>query len=299
MVREWGDRTLHRSADTRGGDRLSGVDTSDRTGGAEPAVPYTTRDRILRAALDLFADHGYQRTSLQQIANRLKLTKAAILYHFPSKDQLVVALLEPFLADLEAALRLADGHPSPTARWVLLEAWVDAMIAHRHSLGMLLHDASMLTRSGGGTYARIMSIARRAYAIVAGPDATLHEQVRAVQAVAALGDPVVFFDDVPAPRLRAEMLAGVRRLLGDSTIEPRPADAPAAEAAQRPADAPAAGGRRRAGRPPAMSPERTRAAQAMYAQGGQRVEEIAALLGVSRATVYRHLRPPESSQNAQ
>lgn len=236
----------------------------------------TTRDRILRTARDLFAERGYQRTSLRQIADRLRLTKAAILYHFPSKEHLVGALIEPLMTGLEEAVDAASGLPPRTARWVMLEAWVETMLAHRRSLGMLLHDLSMLTR--GGLYPRMMSLAMRAYAVVAGPDATLAEQVRAVQAVAMLGDPVVFFDDVPVARLRAEMLAGVRRLLDDAAPPP---------------------GRRRAGRPPAMDAVRISAARAMYATGSHRVDEIATALGVSRATVYRHLRRPTESQNSE
>ncbi|MEH1102805.1 helix-turn-helix domain-containing protein, partial [Micromonospora sp. CPCC 205561] len=58
---------------------------------------------------------------------------------------------------------------------------------------------------------------------------------------------------------------------------------------------PAAGGagrvRRRPGRPRAMSPEQVERARRMHADGTRTVDEIAATLGVSRATVYRHLDP--------
>lgn len=288
------------------GVRMPATDTPGVTGTG------TTRDRILRTARDLFADRGYQRTSLQQIADRLRLTKAAILYHFPSKEHLVEALVEPLLTGLEQAVERAGTHPPQTARWVMLEAWVDTMLAHRRSLGMLFHDVSMLTRRG--RYPRLLSLAMRAYATVAGPDATLAEQVRAVQAVATLGDPVVFFDDVPAQRLRAEMLAGVRRLLGEEIPErPSAPSAPSASpsdvgtdcprpvaGAPRPPGMPTATtpGRRQAGRPRAMDATRVGLARSMLASGTHSVDEIAALLGVSRATVYRHLRRDrEESQN--
>jgi AcrR family transcriptional regulator len=47
--------------------------------------------------------------------------------------------------------------------------------------------------------------------------------------------------------------------------------------------------RRGAGRPSVMSTEKLAAAQRMHAAGSHTVEEIAATLGVSRATLYRHL----------
>ena len=46
---------------------------------------------------------------------------------------------------------------------------------------------------------------------------------------------------------------------------------------------------RRGGRPPVMTPHRLRVAQEMYGSGQYTVAAIATTLGVSRASVYRHL----------
>ena len=46
-----------------------------------------TRARIQQIALELFAEHGYERTSLREIAERLGVTKAALYYHFKSKEE--------------------------------------------------------------------------------------------------------------------------------------------------------------------------------------------------------------------
>lgn len=276
---------------------------------ADPADD--TRTRILRAALDLFAEHGYQRTSLRQIGERLRLTKTAILYHFPAKENLLAALVEPLVADLEGLLDTAQTQPTERARWTVLEGWVDTMLAHRRPLGMLFHDIALVGR--GDTYHRLMVIAMRANDLIAGPDAGSRERVRAVQAVAACSDPIVFFTDVSDEVLRADMLDGVRRLLtappadaaGPPEADPppgadlavtavRPAD-PAAAAladASRPDAAPggeAAARRRRPGRPRALGREQIEAARRMHAAGTHSVDAIATTLGVSRATVYRHL----------
>ncbi|MET7707568.1 TetR family transcriptional regulator [Micromonospora sp. NPDC005413] len=275
---------------------------------ADPADD--TRTRILRAALDLFAEHGYQRTSLRQIGERLRLTKAAILYHFPAKEHLLAALVEPLVADLEALLDAAQGQPTEKARWTVLEGWVDVMLAHRRPLGMLFHDIALVGR--GDTYHRLMVIAMRANDLIAGPDAGRRERVRAVQAVASCSDPIVFFVDVPDEVLRADMLDGVRRLLatptsnaaaptGTATTGTAPAGtapagtAPAgtASGSGSPPDATSGVGtvarRRRPGRPAALGREQVEAARRMHAAGTHSVDAIAATLGVSRATVYRHL----------
>ncbi|MEH1029282.1 TetR family transcriptional regulator [Micromonospora profundi] len=252
---------------------------------ADPADD--TRTRILRAALDLFAEHGYQRTSLRQIGERLRLTKAAILYHFPAKEHLLGALVEPLVADLEALLDSAQGQPTEQARWTVLEGWVDIMLAHRRPLGMLFHDIALVGR--GDTYHRLMTIAMRANDVIAGPDGGRRDRVRAVQAVATCSDPVVFFTDVPDEVLRADMLDGVRRLLTPDAAPPPPRDLATAGAAVG-SPAPQAGaGRRRPGRPSALAREQVEAARRMHAAGTHSVDAIAATLGVSRATVYRHL----------
>ncbi|WP_341715879.1 TetR family transcriptional regulator [Micromonospora sp. FIMYZ51] len=263
-----------------------------------------TRSRILRAALDLFAEQGYQRTSLRQIAERLRLTKAAILYHFPSKGDLLTALAEPMVRDLETLMETAGALPAEQARWTLLEGWVDIMLEHRAPLGMLFHDLALVDR--GNTYHRLVRIAMRANEIVAGPDGKRRDRVRAVQAIAMCSDPVVFLLDVPAPVLRADMLDGVRRLLSvDATDHCGPSERGASDGtaiagaaadgvpgvARRHAGVLPDGvtGRRRPGRPPAMTSAQVSAARRMHAAGTHSADEIAAEFGVSRATLYRYL----------
>lgn len=290
---------------------------------AEPADD--TRSRILRAALDLFAEHGYQRTPLRQIAERLRLTKAAILYHFPTKEHLLTALVEPLLADLERLLDAAEHLPTEQARQAVLEGWVDTMLTHRRPLGMLFHDIALITR--GDTFHRLMRIAMRANDLIAGPEAGRRARVRAVQAVAMCSDPIVFFADVPDEVLRADMLDGVRRLLATPATDAATATGAAtatdgatvADAVASTGPAPrtgatvtgaagtgaagriaAVGGgaptpRRRPGRPRALGREQIAAARRMHEAGTHSVDAIATTLGVSRATVYRYL--DESATN--
>jgi AcrR family transcriptional regulator len=59
-----------------------------------------TRSRIQEIALELFTEQGYEATSLREIAERLGVTKAALYYHFKSKDEIAAS----FLADRAAAM---------------------------------------------------------------------------------------------------------------------------------------------------------------------------------------------------
>ena len=74
-----------------------------------------TRQRILDTALDLFGTRGVDAVSLDEIARDVGVRKQTILYWFPSKEELVAAVLETVAAELvvviDAAIRAADDDP--------------------------------------------------------------------------------------------------------------------------------------------------------------------------------------------
>lgn len=79
-----------------------------------------TRERILSVANELFIEQGYEGTSLREIADRLDITKAALYYHFRSKDEILETLLAPFDTLLDELLhRLEDAHD--------VDGWADAL----------------------------------------------------------------------------------------------------------------------------------------------------------------------------
>ncbi len=53
-----------------------------------------TRKKIINAAVELFAEVGYQATGLGDITERAEMTKGALYYHFDSKDALATAIIE-------------------------------------------------------------------------------------------------------------------------------------------------------------------------------------------------------------
>jgi hypothetical protein len=199
---------------------------------------------------------------------------------------------------------------------VLLAGLLETYLDHRPILRMARTDATVFTQEP--IYQRILRLPRRTIEVMIGPDATLGERVWAVQLLGTLGDSVMLFDDEPVDELRAAILAGTARMLaggppypGDGTGPRWPAarspatpaaaaTAPATRAGAVPDDgaAPAvpaggnghpAGASRRVGRPRALSAPRIARAREMYRAGSHNVDEIAAALGVSRATVYRYL----------
>ncbi|HEY3437423.1 MAG TPA: helix-turn-helix domain-containing protein [Actinotalea sp.] len=80
-----------------------------------------TRGEIQRAALCRFTDQGYDKTSLREIAEDLGVTKAAVYYHFRSKEEILESLVREVADSLEALLSWARSQePSREVRLELL-----------------------------------------------------------------------------------------------------------------------------------------------------------------------------------
>ncbi|MEH0819527.1 MULTISPECIES: TetR/AcrR family transcriptional regulator [unclassified Micromonospora] len=89
-----------------------------------------TRARIQAVALELFTEQGYERTSLREIAERLNVTKAALYYHFKSKDEIVNSFVEDRLRRMDELIAWARSQPGTRAtRRKLLNRYADAMFA--------------------------------------------------------------------------------------------------------------------------------------------------------------------------
>ena len=79
---------------------------------ARPVAPRgLARTRVLDAALALFAEHGVHGTSLQMIADRVGVTKAAVYYQFRSKEDIALEVLRPSIDDMARVIRIAEALP--------------------------------------------------------------------------------------------------------------------------------------------------------------------------------------------
>jgi AcrR family transcriptional regulator len=179
-----------------------------------------TRERILDIARELFTEHGYDGTSLREIADRLGFTKAALYYHFQSKDEILLALLEPvqgLVAQLLGALEAADG----IEEWGEVLCWViSQMTGNMPVFRLLQRNRGAIEQVGG--WRELMTdqtqMQDRIERAVIEKASGRREQVRMIAAVGA----VTGFDDwapnlmeeIPLPELQAELTAAVFDILG-------------------------------------------------------------------------------------
>jgi len=99
------------------------------------------RERLLAAALDLFAEHGVTGTSLQMIADRLGVTKAAVYHQFPNKDDIVLAVIDPALDRLGPIADHAESQRGGAARReAVLVGVVDLVVGFRRVSATLSFD---------------------------------------------------------------------------------------------------------------------------------------------------------------
>lgn len=91
-----------------------------------------TRQQILDTARRLFAEYGYDATSIQMIADELGLTKAAVYYHFRAKSDMLHAALQPGIQRLAVLLDEAETMRGRRARMVhLVDGLVEFLVANR------------------------------------------------------------------------------------------------------------------------------------------------------------------------
>jgi AcrR family transcriptional regulator len=164
--------------------------------GAESTPRTDTRSRVQKVALELFAEHGYEKTSLREIAARLGVTKAALYYHFKSKEDIVYSLTDDYFAELDALLDWAKARPrSDEARREILDRYVGIVLAGHEVFRFLEQNRASVQgmHDGKERFARFRDRLDGLVGVLVGPDADLRDRVRATTAVIAVGATCMFF----------------------------------------------------------------------------------------------------------
>lgn len=69
-----------------------------------------TYERLIAATLDVIYDVGYHAATTQEIAARAKVSRGALLYHFPTRADIILAAMERLLEDGTAEIRSVAQH---------------------------------------------------------------------------------------------------------------------------------------------------------------------------------------------
>ncbi len=162
-----------------------------------------TRERIKEVALQRFRDGGCEKTSLREIAEEIGVTKAALYYHFRTKDELIAELAAPYLDGFIDLLSTAGTSESDPTRF-LVEGYLDLLLAQRPLIQWLRTDLTARAHPSIGP--RLLELGERLNVMLGGRDMSFDEQVRVTATLGALGTGVSQFPEASSQDLRAPLL---------------------------------------------------------------------------------------------
>lgn len=85
-----------------------------------------TRERIVRAAAELVAEHGVAAVSLDDVGGRAPASRSQLYHYFEDKDALVRAVVD---ATSDAVLGAQDQLLAQLDSWAGIDRWFDALVA--------------------------------------------------------------------------------------------------------------------------------------------------------------------------
>lgn len=166
------------------------------------------RVMIREIALELFSRNGYEKTSLREIAERVGMTKASLYYHYASKQALLIAIIEPLIAEWHSVADKTETLPhTPGNVRLVLRQCLDVMLRHRPIAGLFLRDGAAVMAAIGPVYEDILAVNRRLIMWLCGPSPSPADQIRAHAATEVLG--TALSSSLSAPDISDEELRSV------------------------------------------------------------------------------------------
>ncbi|MEI2714121.1 MAG: TetR/AcrR family transcriptional regulator [Nocardioides sp.] len=112
--------------------------TSSVPGARRRGRPGTDAETVLRTAITLFNERGYDHTSMGDLAEALGLTKSAIYHHVASKESLLAAALDEALDALVEVVRAPAGGSAGERLRTTIHSSVEILVAHQPAVTLLL-----------------------------------------------------------------------------------------------------------------------------------------------------------------
>ncbi|MFE3637142.1 TetR/AcrR family transcriptional regulator [Streptomyces cellostaticus] len=144
-----------------------------------------TRQRIQDVALELFAEQGYEKTSLREIAERVDVTKAALYYHFKTKEEIIVSLFEDLTQPIEDLIEWGRSQPHTLeTKQEIVRRYSEALAGAEPLFRFMQENQATVRelRIGESFKDRMRGLRD----IIIDPDARLVDQVRSVSALFTL-----------------------------------------------------------------------------------------------------------------
>jgi AcrR family transcriptional regulator len=147
--------------------------------------------RIANLALARFRVSGFVGTSIADLAGALGVSKAAIYYHYRSKDALLHHLVDPLLDAIDACIQEGQTTPAVSAQTArqLLDAYLAVLLAHHEVVPLITSDLAVLNHPSIGPRLHVQN--QQLHSLLAAPNTTVAASLRAEAALGAIWRPLI------------------------------------------------------------------------------------------------------------
>ncbi|MFD6401580.1 TetR/AcrR family transcriptional regulator [Nocardia sp. NPDC060249] len=164
-----------------------------------------TKQAIRDAAVQLFAAKGFEQTSLREVADVVGITKASLYYHYASKLDLLLAIIDPIIDHMRDIVEDIEAVPyNDEGIRAVLRTYLRGMIRHRDAGALCVRDTAAIVNAIADRYPDLMEPTRELRQWLAGPNPTQDSQLRAAAAIEVLG--VALLSSELAPGATDEMV---------------------------------------------------------------------------------------------
>jgi AcrR family transcriptional regulator len=171
-------------------------------------------ERIAAIALECFGEHGFDGTSMRDLAARLEVTPAALYYHYAGKDDLLEAVLDPLLRELETLIADAEQRrpTGPAEQRSRLENLLEVLLHQPDVLRLMVSDVGVASHER--VRGRVGELTRRLPELLLREDPSSVERVRAWASIGALLRPILGLEDGELAAHTEEVVDAACRALG-------------------------------------------------------------------------------------
>lgn len=166
-----------------------------------------TRQRIQDVALELFAEQGYEKTSLREIAERLDVTKAALYYHFKTKEEILVSIFEDLSRPIEDLIEWGRQQPHTLeTKQEIVRRYSEALTGATPLFRFMQENQATVRELRIGEMFKERMLGLRD--ILVDPDADLVDKVRCISALFTLHAGMFVLQDIegdPEDKRRATL----------------------------------------------------------------------------------------------
>lgn len=173
-----------------------------------------TKVAIRDAAVKLFGNKGFDQTSLREVADAVGITKASLYYHYPSKLDLLMAIIDPIVDHMRSVVEGIDAVPyDADGVRTVLRNYLRGLLRHRNAGALCVRDTVAVFNAMGDRFPDLLDTSQKLRDWLGGPDPTDEARVRAAAALEVLG--VALASDEFMPGVPEELLE--RTLLDAAT----------------------------------------------------------------------------------